>query len=405
MFLASTTPVAVVLALLSTFCWGSWSNSLVLLRDGLRFENFYVDFTIGVLLTAILGGLTLGLASMSGCETCKARFIPDDFEVAATKMLLSICAGAIFNLANMMLTKGIQMVGLALAFPLCIGTALVLGTLLTRFLQGGEGGNTALLFTGVGVAFLAVCATSLVHHMKDKALKRQAVCESGTEDESSTVESGTSGDEGKVTAEIQEKSPMRATGGGPAPPAEEVAQQKSPASAGWKLGVCLLGGLFMSLWNPLQASAQKGFSDSVKAGLPEEGLSPYGAFFFFSVGIAGSTIFLVPLVLAFPLDRAPRTPLSLACKEYRSAPLSLHLYGLIGGFVWAVGTLSNAVSGQGLSSAASYAIGQSAPMVSIFWGVFLFKEFKGAPLHVQGSLVIVVLLYMASIALIALSQA
>ncbi|CAE8608605.1 unnamed protein product [Polarella glacialis] len=291
--------------------------------------------------------------------------------------------------ANMMLTKGIQMVGLALAFPLCIGTALVLGTLLTRLLQGGDSGNDTLLFLGVGIAFIAVCATSLVHKLKDAAAAGQHVSASASKEPGVCAASSSEDDSGEASGEAS---------------VEDVHVSVSSASTGWKLGVCIVGGLLMSLWNPLTSMAQKGFGDSSITDADGPGLSPYGSFFFFSVGIVLSSLLLLPLGILFPLDRAPSVPISLVAKDYTSARCSTHLYGLIGGLIWAVGTLSNAVSGQMLSLAASYAIGQSAPMVSIFWGVFLFREFAGAPCLVKGLLVVVVLLYMVSIALIASSR-
>mmetsp|Transcript_22520 Transcript_22520/g.51249 ORF Transcript_22520/g.51249 Transcript_22520/m.51249 type:complete len:88 (+) Transcript_22520:1-264(+) len=86
------------------------------------------------------------------------------------------------------------------------------------------------------------------------------------------------------------------------------------------------------------------------------------------------------------------------------APFKIHAFGLIGGAIWAVGTLANSVSGEKLSFAASYAIGQSAPMVAMCWGVFHFHEFDGVPPVVKALLALVFLLYITSIALIALSH-
>jgi len=167
----------------------------------------------------------------------------------------------------------------------------------------------------------------------------------------------------------------------------------------WKLSICVVGGMLMSLWSPLNARAQDGFGEAGHAGL-----SPYGAFFAFSLGIMLSTLPLIPLVLACPLDTGKPVRLRVAVRDYVRAPFNVHVLGLVGGGIWAVGTLSNSISGEKLSYAASYAIGQSAPMVAVGWGVFHFHEFDGAPPVVKALLALVILLFITSIALIALSH-
>lgn len=401
MYLAASRPIALALALLSMVCWGSWSNALMFCGNRARFELFYWDFTWGIMLAATVGALTVGSVTIPGCAGCSARFAPDDFQVNPSKIGLAICAGAVFNLANMMLTKGIQLCGLALAFPLCIGTALVFGTLLTYLLEGAKEGSSApLLFLGVSVAFVSVCGTSLVHRLKDQAASATPDADkAATSDEDDDPRTPMSccpvappagGDTDDDIAHCD------ATVGGTGESA--VPAEQGPSTAA-KLLLCLGGGAFMAVWSPLNAMAQHGFGGPD----PAAGLSPYGAFFFFSVGIMLSTLVLVPLALRFPID-GQRISVRQLAGECWKAPYIAHFYGLAGGIVWAIGTLANAVSGQALSFAVSYAIGQSAPMVSIFWGVFMFHEFNGVPCIVKMLLGLVCLLYMLSIALVALSQ-
>jgi glucose uptake protein len=62
-----------------------------------------------------------------------------------------------------------------------------------------------------------------------------------------------------------------------------------------------------------------------------------------------------------------------------SGPISGHVLGLLGGFIWGIGMVFNLVAASFTGVAISYAIGQSAPMVAALWGVLAWKEFEGAP--------------------------
>lgn len=419
MLLASSVPVAVSLSLLSLSCWGSWTNSIVLCGGRLRFEAFYLDYSLATLLSAALAALTLGVVTISGCEVrgCSSTFLASDFQVDSSKIGVALAAGMIFNVGNIMLAKAVQMSGLAVVFPLCVGTCLVLGTLLCRLLEGKSGGNAGLLFGGVAIAFVAVCTTSLVHRLKDLAVKRQettkskealpAVSEASSKAQTThqpppvpfpSIEGKRHSEPDEITMVVPPCDEEGAIDDGSCKWKADADTPRGP-SARRKLLVCLMGGLFLSLWSPLLALCQKGFGEDADG----RGLSPYGAFFFFTIGILFSTLMLIPCLLRWPLDGTPSVPLKTMVSEYRNAGRA-HGYGFVGGFVWAVGTFCNILSGELLSLAASYAIGNSAPMVSIFWGVVVFKEFKGAPWYVSLLLILVSMLYASSIACIALSQ-
>jgi len=364
MFVPSSYAVALVTALLSMCCWGSWSNFLVAAGDKIRFELFYINMSASVFLTSVAAAFTLGMVSTGG-KGGEHSFLHDYGNVSMERFLLSFLAGLVFNVANLLLCKGIAMLGLALAFPLCIGTALVLGTVVTYAIQEDKAdSNAVLLFVGVFVAFAAVCAAAAVHRCKEQQLQSHR---------------STSADADEV---LFEQVPGESSSGEP--------------SLARKLVVCIVGGILMGLWNPLVALAEAG----------DHGVSPYSNLIFYTLAVFLSSLAIAPLIIMYPIEGGKGSEVSSALYEYRTANRVLHVYGFAGGLIWCLGTLANAVAGNSgiLSSAESYAIGQCANMIAIFWGVFYFREFEGTNWVVKGGLVLVCLLYVLAIALIALSS-
>ena len=119
MYLPETYQAALVLMLLSMLCWGSWANTLKLC-EGYRFQLFYWDYALGVLVGAVVLGLTMGSHGSHG-----NLFLVDVAVSPPGAMLLAACGGAVFNVANLLLVAAIDVAGLAVAFPVGIGLALV----------------------------------------------------------------------------------------------------------------------------------------------------------------------------------------------------------------------------------------------------------------------------------------
>jgi glucose uptake protein len=148
MFVPLTFSIALVMMIASTICWGSWANTYKL-TQGYRFELFYWDYAIGVLVISLLCALTLG--SHSGDPS---SFLANLHSASTSNMLYAALGGFIFNIANVLLLAGIEIAGLAVAFPLSIGIALVEGVILSYLVQSR--GNPYLLGVGVILALLAV---------------------------------------------------------------------------------------------------------------------------------------------------------------------------------------------------------------------------------------------------------
>jgi len=130
-------------------CWGSWANTQKLAKKGWRFELFYWDYTIGVLLLTVILGLTLGSSGAVG-----RPFLGDLQQASHPSIYSALIGGAIFNLANILLVAAIDIAGMSVAFPVGIGLALVLGVLVNY--RANPVGNATLLFAGVLLIVLAI---------------------------------------------------------------------------------------------------------------------------------------------------------------------------------------------------------------------------------------------------------
>ncbi len=149
MFILETYSTAVIFCIITMLCWGSWANTQKLAAGTWRFELFYWDYVIGIVLTTILLAFTLGSKGMQG------RGFMDDLAQADSNNLLSaFIGGVVFNAANILLVAAISIAGMSVAFPVGIGIALVLGVVVNYF--DSPKGNPIYLFSGVALIALAI---------------------------------------------------------------------------------------------------------------------------------------------------------------------------------------------------------------------------------------------------------
>jgi glucose uptake protein len=148
MFVPHTFGLALVMTVLSTICWGSFANTMKF-TGNYRFELYYWDYAVGIVLVSLVLAFTMG--SVSGGETA---FLANLRSAAPANLAWAAIAGFIFNIANFLLIAGIGLVGLAVAYPIAIGIALVEGVLLSYAIQ--PKGSAPLLGAGVAMAVLAV---------------------------------------------------------------------------------------------------------------------------------------------------------------------------------------------------------------------------------------------------------
>jgi len=129
-------------------CWGSWANTFKMTGNW-RFELFYYDYSIGVLLAAVIAAFTFGTLGSDGFQ-----FLDDLMQTGKRNMFYGFIAGAVFNLANMLLVAAISVAGMAVAFPVGIGLALVIGVIWNYVIK--PQGNAVLLFGGAAIIVAAI---------------------------------------------------------------------------------------------------------------------------------------------------------------------------------------------------------------------------------------------------------
>ena len=325
MFVPSTFVVALLMTIFSTICWGSFANTFKGARN-YRFELYYWDYALGIFLIALLLAFTMG--SYAGGPTA---FLANLHAADDRNLLYAALGGFIFNIANVLLIAGIEMVGLAVAFPISIGIALVEGVVLSYAIQ--PRGSALLLGAGVLMAVVAVILVG----------KSYAALRSGAESVST---------KGVV--------------------------------------VCVISGSLMGLFAPLVTRAMT----------HGHTLTPYTTAVCLTFGALLCCFFFNTILMRRPLVGTP-----VAAADYLRAPAAYHALGLLGGAIWGLGTVFNFVAASLVGVAISYAIGQASPMVACLWGVFVWKEFKGANRRARSLLAAMVVCYLLALVLIARAYA
>ena len=140
--------------LLAMVCWGSWTNTYRLAR-GWRLELYHFDYSVGVLLAALAAALTGGTLFGSPDWTGNLR------SADAAALVWAACGGASLNIGNFLLMAGIERVGMTVAFPVSVGFALVVSTILNYLVH--PLGDPVLLGAGVTLVFCAVLTNSYAY--------------------------------------------------------------------------------------------------------------------------------------------------------------------------------------------------------------------------------------------------
>ena len=161
MFSPATFGTALVMTILSAVFWGSWANTYKGTRN-YPFELFYWDYILGVVLCALGLALTMGSMGSTG-ESFLANLQAAD----GSNLLTALIAGFIFNIANLLLVAGIAIAGLAIAFPIAIGIAVVEGVVLSYALQ--PKGNPWILAGGVALAIAAILCDAMAYRQMGTA--------------------------------------------------------------------------------------------------------------------------------------------------------------------------------------------------------------------------------------------
>ena len=325
MFIPAVYAVALLMMVLSMICWVSWANTQKICK-GWRFELFYWDYVWGIVLISILMGFTIGRTDPASPDS----FIRNLTAADGRHLLLAFVGGFVFNIGNILLVAAIAIAGLAVAFPIGIGLALVIGSVLNYLIT--PTGNPILLFGGIALVCVAIVLDALAYR--------------------------------------------------------QLATDLSVSAKG--IAISLLAGLGIGLFYPFVAKAFTG----------ENHLGPYTVGFVFALGVLVCAVPLNYIFMRKPVSGAP-----VSMSDYFRGNGALHFWGILGGTIWGVGTISNFVASyaQMVGPATSYALGQGATMVSAIWGVFVWKEFAGAGASAKRLLALMFAFFVAGLACVALA--
>ncbi len=332
MLTPSTYTAALWLMILSMLCWGSWANTFKLTGKW-RFELFYFDYAFGVLLAAIAAALTFG-------STGEGFSFQDNLMIAGrTQIAYALGAGLIFNLANMLLVAAISIAGLAVAFPVGIGLALVVGVIWNYFLS--PQGNPILLTLGVILVMIAIVVDAMAYS------------------------------------------------------AHAAKRRKGSRGVGLKgILLCLISGLLMGSFYPLVTMSMQG---DILA------LGPYSVAFIFAIGVFVSTLVYNLYFMNLPIEGEPISLAAYFQGNLKQHGLGIlggivWCTGAIANFA-AASTPKTVQVGPAIS----YAIGQGATMISALWGLLVWREFAGAVPRVRLLLACMLVFFVGGLTLLSLA--
>ena len=294
MFIVDSYALAVVFCFVTMLCWGSWGNTQKMAAKTWRYELFYWDYVIGMFLFALILSLTMGSFGSEG-----RPFLQDLGQASGANITSALLGGVIFNASNILLSASTALAGMAVAFPLGVGLALVLGVIINY--AGAPKGDPVILFVGVALIVAAIVCNGIA---------------------SGRMQKGAGGN----------------------------------------------------------SNSRKGIVLAMVA------------------GVLLSNFVFNTCVMKRPFVGAP-----VSYREYFTGSGTTHLVGMLGGAVWCLGTAFSYIAAGKAGAAISYALGQGAPMIAAVWGVFIWKEFKGADRSVNTLLGVMFLFFIAGLGLIILS--
>jgi glucose uptake protein len=331
MYIIDNYSLAIFFTIITMLCWGSWGNTQKLAAKTWRFELFYWDYVIGIVLLSLIFGFTLGSTGEQG-----RGFVEDLSQVSMVNIWSAILGGIIFNASNILLSASISIAGMAVAFPLGVGIALVLGVIVNY--MSTPKGDPVILFIGVALIMVAIIFNGIASGKMAKG------------------------------------------------------EKKSSKKGIW---LALIAGVLMSFFYRFVAAAMD--IDNFES--PTVGMAtPYTAFFIFAIGVLASNFIFNTIVMKRPFVGKP-----VSYSDYFSGSISTHFVGIAGGLIWGLGTLLSFLAAGKAGAAISYGLGQGATMVAALWGVFIWKEFKGASRSVNLLLFFMFLLFISGLILIILS--
>lgn len=312
MLIPTTYASTLLLLLLSLICLGSWANAFKLTGKRWPYELFYIDFAIGAIVLAVVFAYTFGISG-------DLPFADRMLVAGRTAQAWVGLAGFIFNFGNVLLLASVSLVGMAAAFPIAIGTALIVvcGFHIRT-------GSPLLLVAGAVLMLLAVVFGVRACHKR-------------------------------VTARDDPARPGGKSIG-------------SVRKAGRGILTAVSGGIALGLFYPV---AENGLD-------PEFGVGPYAGILLFCLGMLCSTILFHFFFLNMAIGGT-----RVRFRDYFRSKAPKHLLGLVGGAIFTAGILAAILarassSDTGIPTPLMASLPLASVLLAIFWGIFAWKEFSAS---------------------------
>jgi glucose uptake protein len=344
MILPQSYPSVLFLMVLSLLCLGSWASGYKFAGKW-RFEVFYLDFALGLLLASVVFAFTVGNLGFDGFN-----FLDDLQHAGKRQWMYVFIAGLIFNLGNMLLMAAVSVSGLAVAFPMGMGMALLLGTVMG--IASRPAGNSLLLGMGCLLILTSIIVNAISYRIMGVA-KHEELARAGR------------------AKSTRRPNPLKG------------------------IILALAAGILIGGFVPLLDKARQG----------DLGLGPYAAGFIFAFGVFFSTFVYEIFFMNLPVEGEP-----VEFGEYFNGRLGQHLAGLTSGFIWFTGLLAALVATsvpeamQG-GSMLRYLLAQGSPVLAALWGILVFREFKNGDIRVKLLGTLMLVLFLCGMAMIGLAPA
>ncbi|XP_078430188.1 ureide permease 1-like isoform X2 [Wolffia australiana] len=365
---------AIALMFAALFFLGTWPAILTMLeRRGRLPQHTYLDYSITNLLAAVVIALTFG--QIGGDSPDMPNFFTQLSQDNWPSVLFAMAGGVVLSLGNLCTQYGWAFVGLSVTQVISSSLTVVIGTTMNYFLDDRIN-RADILFPGVACFLVAVCLGSAVHasNSADNREKLLEVADFKLDDE----DKGDQATKGEAEIEFgsygldDSSAKQQKAEYGTAQYILDLERRRSIKVLGSEtfIGLCIVffAGLCFSLFSPAFNLATNDQWRTLKRGVPH--LVVYTAFFYFSISCFVLAVILNVYFLYRPLLGLPRSSFKAYLRDWNGRHWAL-LAGLLCGF----GNGFQFMGGQAAGYAAADAV-QALPLVSTFWGIYLFGEYR-----------------------------
>lgn len=372
MYLVESKGGAIVCMLFSLFFLGTWPAIMTLLeRRGRLPQHTYLDYTITNLLAAVIIAFTFGEIGNK-----EPNFLHQLSQDNWPSVLFAMAGGMVLSIGNLSTQYAWAFVGLSVVEVITSSITVVIGTTLNYFLDD-KINKAQILFPGVGCFLIAVCLGSAVHasNSNDNKIKldkfsidqKNGLGASDTYASKETKPNAGGTNDVEKGSIVTEKAKVGSAGF-----LIELENRRSIKVFGKNimigLTITFFAGLCFSLFSPAFNLATNDQWHTLNHNVPH--LSVYTAFFYFSVSCFVIALILNIIFLYKPVLNLPKSSISAYLGDWNGRG-----WAFLAGFLCGFGNGLQFMGGQAAGYAAADAV-QALPLVSTFWGILLFGEYR-----------------------------